>query len=370
MKIAKYFDKQLQRECWRLDVTVSGQRFRVGKFATRRAAETAAASLRLQAQSYRFGLPSPLAPVSLRELFDEARRRDLRPAQLYALAILEDAINPHKPVTELKRVDMAAFLDAMKQRDLKPGTIAHYKQALYGLLNRAGEWFAELNDWHPPKFPRLQKAEPRQRVLTVDELARLFAAWQRPEPYPRESAKWRDYRLELFDLARLMLLTGARREELESLTINAIDWRTRWLNLRSGKTGRWHAIPLSDESMAVLKSRADCQPMFRRFAPSQIHYICQRVGHAAEVITGREQLHGWTLHDLRRTAASHLESNGIAYSAVSATLGHKRRDITAVYTPAKISEMRRAAELLETLWREIDGILCKQWKQWKTQTGK
>lgn len=40
MKIAKYFDKQLQRECWRLDVTVSGQRFRVGKFATRRAAET------------------------------------------------------------------------------------------------------------------------------------------------------------------------------------------------------------------------------------------------------------------------------------------------------------------------------------------
>lgn len=368
MKIEKYFDRQLKKEMFRIDVTVNARRHRRGKFATRRQAEIAISGLIVLAQSEQNGLPSPVKPVTIDELLAKAELKCLRPTQKHMLAAFRAAVDPHKPVTSLKRVDMANFLERLQARELKAGTLAHYKQTLYSILNRAGEWFGELDDWYPPKFPRLEKPTARDRVLTVDELARLFAAGIRPDCYPRESEKWRDYRLELFAIVKLMLLTAARREELEKVTMLVVDQRDRWLKLKSGKTGRWHAVPLNDEALELLLRRATKTPMFPAFAASTIHYVCQRVGKAAEIPFGQEVNHGWTIHDMRRTAASYCESNGIAYSAVSATLGHRRQDVTSVYTPAQITEMRRASELLQTHWREIDEAIWKLCEPWKLKS--
>jgi len=368
MKIEKYFDKQIGQDMWRIDVTVNNRRHRRGKFATRRNAETAISGLIVLAQSEQYGLPSPVPPVSIEELLDKAELKCPRPIQKNLITAFREAVDTQKAVTSLKRVDMARFLEILQKRELKPGTVAHYKQTLYSILNRAGEWFAELDDWYPPKFPRLEKPTARDRVLTVDELARLIAAWQRPDCYARESAKWRDYRLELLEIVKLMLLTAARREELEKITPLVIDRRDGWLKLKSGKSGRWHVVPLNAAALELLQRRSTRTPMFAALASSTIHYCCQRVGQAAEIPFGQEVNHGWTIHDMRRTAASYIESRGIAYSAVSATLGYRRQDVTSVYTPAQITEMRRASELLQTHWREIDGAVCELCEPWKIKT--
>lgn len=367
MKIEKYFDEQTQREMWRIDVTINNRRHRRGKFNNKRDAESAIAGLRLLAQSQEFGLPSPLPPVSIDELLTKAEVKSQRPIQRNLLAMFRASVDTRKPVTSLKRADMASFFESLTKRELKPGTIAHYKQTLYSILNRAGEWFEELDDWYPPKFPRLEKPSHRQRVMGIEELARLFTQWRRPECFERESVKWRDYRLELYDLARLMLLTCARREELEKVTMASIQQREGWLNLQSTKSRRWHAIALNDDARELLRKRLSQQPSFQRFKPSVIHYVCLRVGLAANLPFGQHVAHGWTLHDMRRTAASYIESQGVAYSAVSATLGHRRQDITATYTPAQISEMRRAAELLQHHWREIDGTPQTPQTLWKSK---
>lgn len=350
---------------WRIDVTINNQRYRRGKFRLYAHAESAIAGIRLLAQSDEYGLPSPLPPVTVGQLLEEAEWKCKRQQQQYVIALFRSVINQNKPVTELKRADMANFLDSLTARELSAGTIAHYKQTLYGILNRAGEWFVQLDDWFPPKFPRLEKPQARQRVLSIEELARLFAEWRRPECLSRESEKWRDYRLELYDVARLMLLTGARREEVEKITPASIQRREGWINLQSTKAKRWHAIPLNHDALELLASREQRKPMFQRFDSSVIYYVCRRVGLAANVKAGHKKDFGWTLHDMRRTAASFIESNGIAYSAVSATLGHKRADVTAVYTPAQVLEMRRAAELLQKHWREIDGTVWKLCDTWK-----
>lgn len=365
MKIEKYFDKQARKEMWRIDITISNRRHRCGKFTTRRDAEAAIAGIRLLAQANAFGLPSPLPPVTIDELLNKAEQKCTRPIQRNLIAMFRAVVDPQKPVTNLKRADMASFLETLIARELKAGTIAHYKQTLYSILNRAGEWFVELDDWYPPKFPRLEKPVSRQRVLGQEELVRLFLEWRRPECFDRESPKWRDYRLELYDLARLMLLTGARREELEKVSRASIQQREGWLNLQSTKTRRWHAIPLSHDARELLRNREGFQPMFRKFPASVIHYVCQRVANAANLPAGQHVAHGWTFHDFRRTAASYIESHGIAYSAVSATLGHRRQDVTAVYTPAQITEMRRASELLQSHWREIDETLQTPQTLWK-----
>lgn len=165
-----------------------------------------------------------------------------------------------------------------------------------------------------------------------------------------------------------MLLTGARREEIEKITSAAINERERWLNLRSGKTGRWHAVALSNEALNLLQGRSLRRPMFDTFQGSTVHHICHRIGREAGVLAGQKQGDGWTMHDFRRTAATWIESNGIAYSAVKDTLGHSRGDVTATYTPAQIKELRRAAELLENHWREIDDVVCGVSSLWKLKT--
>lgn len=366
MKIEKYFDKQAKKELWKFDVTINGERIRRGKFLSRRDAEIAIAAERLIGQRKELGLPSPVPPVSLKEFVEVARKKSKRPLQRQVLQLLADVVSPNKAMIDLKRVDMAAFLERLQARNLSDATLNRYKQALYGMLNKGGEWFEALDDWQPPKFPKLAKPRARQRVLSVDELAALFAVWRNSDCLPRESAKWRDYRLELYDMARLMLLTAARREEIETIQIGDINFRESWLNLRSGKTRRSHAVALNEPAIEILRARASRQPMFSTLAPSVIHYVCQRVGREAHLTAGHKNNLGWTIHDMRRTAATYIESNGIAYSAVKSALGHARHDVTATYTPAQIKELRRAAELLQKHWREIDEVLQVRPALWKS----
>lgn len=357
MKIEKYFDKQLKRERWRIDVTVRGQRFRQGKFDSFDEAQKFIIGLQAITRFREWGLPSPLPPTTVQEFLTTAQAKSTRPLQLRVLAEFARVVDGNKNVRQIKRVDLAAFYERLLARQLKPGTIAHYKHTLIAILKRAGEWFEDLDDWTPPKFPKTEKAKPRDRVLMIDELIALFREWRRSEAFPRESEKWRIHRLELYDLVKLMLLTGARREELESLTPGQIDWRENWINLYSGKVQRSHLIPLNPSARELLKARIYRQPMFDRLSSSTIHYIGKRVSKAANLTYGRNVVTGWTPHDFRRRVAVWIESHGIAYSAIKATLGHKRHDVTATYTPAQIEELRRASDLLEKLWREIDEAL-------------
>lgn len=182
---------------WRFDVTIKAKRHRQGKFHFRRDAELAVAGLRLKAQSKTFGLPSPVKPVSVKEFVDYANQKSLGSLQRRLLALFASVVDINKPIAELKRNDMAAFLEALRTQNLATGTLRVYKQTFLAILNRAGEWFESLSDWYPPKFPRLAKGRRRQRVLSVDELAKLFSVWRRTERFQGESAESRDDRLEL-----------------------------------------------------------------------------------------------------------------------------------------------------------------------------
>lgn len=363
MKIEKYFDKQLKQNCWRVDVTIHNERIRRGKFRTQTDVKQFVTDLRAQRLREQSGLSLPASPVTVNQLIAALREGTTNGGQLRVLHLFSKAVDCNKPVTRLSRVDMNAFKLVCEQLQFAPSTILNYRANLMALLNRAGELFESLDTWTPPKFPTLPRAESRQRVLRPDELIAIFDVWQRPDPLPRESLKWRDYRLDLCDVARLMLLTGARREHLETITEPAIDWQNGWLTLRSGKVKRSHLVALSASARAILQRRAGQRPMFRRFAASVPHYVCERVGRLAGVGYGQRDGYGWTMHDLRRTAASCLESAGLPYSAVSEQLGHKRKDVTAIYTRVDRENLRRAADLLESFCRDFDG----QWRDLATR---
>jgi integrase len=86
-----------------------------------------------------------------------------------------------------------------------------------------------------------------------------------------------------------------------------------------------------------------------------------RTGEVSGVAYGDNVDNGWVIYDLRHVAATVMENAGIPYSAVSAILGHKRKDQTATYAHAQLDTLRRAVEVLESHCREIDGFFSEKW---------
>ena len=84
---------------------------------------------------------------------------------------------------------------------------------------------------------------PRQRVLSDDELATIWNALDDGGDYA--------------PLLRLLMLTGARREEIAGLRWSEIDPEAALVRLPGERTknGRPHDIPLVPQALAILKAR-------------------------------------------------------------------------------------------------------------------
>lgn len=354
MKIEQYFDKQKKQKLWRVDVTVRGVRVRQGRFPSAKSARAFVFDLQNSRLRSAFGLPLETEPITIKKLMAELRANLKRSRQTRMLDLFEAAVDGHKSVELLSRKDLAAFKQSCEDAGLQPASIRNYRNELMAMLRRAGELFDELENWIPPRFPPLPRSEPRTRVLRPDELRAIFDQWRRPDCLPDENEQWRDCRLELCDIAQMMLLTASRREHIETILETNIDWSGGWATFRSNKIRSSHVVALNSQALAILRARSTRNPMFQTFADTVPHHVCRRVGLAAGIGYGRADKQGWTMHDLRRTAATWLESAGIPYSAVSGMLGHKRSDITAVYTLADRANLRRAADLLEQRWRDFD----------------
>jgi integrase len=83
----------------------------------------------------------------------------------------------------------------------------------------------------------------RQRVLSDDELATIWNALDDGGDYA--------------PLLRLLMLTGARREEIAGLPWSEIDPEAALVRLpgERNKNGRPHDIPLVPQALAILKAR-------------------------------------------------------------------------------------------------------------------
>jgi integrase/recombinase XerD len=155
----------------------------------------------------------------------------------------------------------------------------------------------------------------------------------------------------LRDLTVLYLAAcyGLRSGELVRLTLDDIDWRASTLMVRQTKTKQTLFLPLSQESLAVLarylstgRPHSVCRELFLRhkapvrpLAASVVHHIAQR----------RMTLSGLQLpplggHALRHSFAVHLLRQGVSLSAISAVLGHRDSESTAIYLRLAVDDLR------------------------------
>jgi integrase len=189
----------------------------------------------------------------------------------------------------------------------------------------------------------------RDRVLTTDEIRAVWHGLERAKM--AEGTK-----LAL----KLQLVTAQRKVEIVSATWEEIDFTDKWWTIppEKAKNKMAHRVPLSPLALELLQAAKNIVGDSTWIFPSpqtDRHITPEAVDHALRR-HGLEQL-GFTfwVHDLRRSAASHMTGMGISRLVVSKILNHVERGVTAVYDRHSYDKEKRQA--LETWGRKLREII-------------
>ncbi len=139
---------------------------------------------------------------------------------------------------------------------------------------------------------------------------------------------------------RLLLLTGARTDEILSLKWTDIDWEHKMLRLRDTKTGA-RDVPVSKEVLRLMERAEECG-----------EFVCctttgrkiQNLHRTWGILRKKIGLQDVRKHDLRHNFASTGASAGIPLITVGKILGHKDLRTTQRYAHLFDHEVKAAVE--------------------------
>ena len=267
-----------------------------------------------------------------------------------------------KKLGALRKAEVHAVLDDIVSR----GSPTTANRSL-AVLRKLGNWAIERGIIDASPFAGLKPPAPenaRDRVLSDDEIRLVWAAF--------ETTGW-----PFGSIAQLLLLTGARRDEIAEATWSEIDVgaRTWTIPKERAKNGIAHEIPLSDSAIGIIEKLKRIEPgrdAEGRRAPAltftttgltavsgwsrakaqidaaildAMKETAKERGEDPETV---KPLPSWVFHDLRRTAASGMAGIGIPPHVVEAVLNHKSgtiKGVAAVYNRyAYATEKRQALD--------------------------
>ena len=200
------------------------------------------------------------------------------------------------------------------------------------------------------------KETTRDRVLTDDEIRRLWEACATQNPYV---CAW----------FRLRLVTAQRGGELLQMRWQDIDARSHFWTIPAEfvKNAHGHRAYLNETARKILEDvpRDDRAVwVFPRSVMGDYKHVGRRLAQRtrANIVTGpkadgaardRADIRG---HDLRRTAASLMASGGVPRFVISRILNHSAdKDITSVYDRYSYDSEKQAA--MEFWNRQLAAIL-------------
>jgi integrase len=203
----------------------------------------------------------------------------------------------------------------------------------------------------------------RERTLTADELRAIWPA-----------AEGLSYPIGPY--FRMVLLIGQRREEVARMAWADIDIKEKTWTIPADETkaGRGHVVPLSAAAIELLgtlprmasrNAGGKTVPSPWVFttkgdAPINGYSTAQRRMDtsiaAARKAAEASPLAPWTLHDMRRTAATEMARLGVTRFVVGRVLNHSDRSVTGIYDRyAYLPEKRHAMDV----WaRYLTGLMA------------
>ena len=201
-------------------------------------------------------------------------------------------------ITDITRADVASCLTATARRHT-PNTAASARRWASSLFAWTIEEGWLLTDNPVTGTRRPQRAAARERVLSDPELA---AVWR--------TAGDNDYAR----IVRLLILTGARRQEVGGLCWSEINF----------ETGEWTSPPRDQRT--IERTRSHCRRPRSRSCTAVPRRACDQLfgslwgenrgfaiwGRGKSKLDARlPEFQSWTLHDLRRTVATGMINLGV-----------------------------------------------------------
>lgn len=183
------------------------------------------------------------------------------------------------------------------------------------------------------------KNKPRDRYLTTDEIRQFYTTLLNSRIY-------RPRKLGLL----LSLLTLLRKSELLKAEWSHIDFEKRiWLipvTKADSKTGnsREMVVYMSDQIIEILKELktiAGDEPYVFVGRKSGTHFSHNAFNTSQKNALRLTDIPDFTIHDLRRTASTHLNEQGFNRDAIEKCLNHSAVGVRAVYNKAEYAEERK-----------------------------
>jgi integrase len=274
---------------------------------------------------------------SVAEDYLAARKAELRQASYRVTALYLTGAAYFGPlhtiaIGEITRADIAARLRTIAKAS---GTVtaSRARSALSTLFVWAmGEGLVEANPTIGTNRPA--DSTPRDRVLSDAEIAAIWT-----------EAGDDDYG----KIVRLLLLTGARRQEIGGLRWSELDLdKGLWvLPKERAKNGRALLLPLPQMALDIITTvpeRVGRDHLFgERAASGFTHWGLSKSGFDKR-LAGK--VAEWKLHDLRRTAATRMADLGVQPHVIEAVLNHYggfRSGVSGTYNRSPYEREMRAA---------------------------
>jgi integrase len=199
------------------------------------------------------------------------------------------------------------------------------------MFTTAHTWGVRTDGVNPCWKVKRYKEEKRERYLNADELARLGKVLNNANDEP-----------EAANCIRLLLLTGCRLSEIQTLKWANVDYDAGMLRLPDSKTGA-KLVPIGEAAIEVLKRIPE--------VGDNPYVIPGRLEgqHLTDMqkpwrrLRKRAGLDGLRIHDLRHSFASDALQLGQDLTMIGRLLGHTQVQTTARYAHLKADPVRLAA---------------------------
>ncbi|WP_175686446.1 tyrosine-type recombinase/integrase [Burkholderia multivorans] len=188
----------------------------------------------------------------------------------------------------------------------------------------------------------IARFKPRDRALTPAEIHVFFKALERTPTLPT-------LRLAI----KFLLLTMVRKSEFILATWEEVDFSAaRWtIPKERMKAGRAHNVYLSQQALDILVAFKTCfgassylhPGRYETELPISAATLNRVIDSTVKLIRENEtDFESFSVHDLRRTASTHLHEAGFNSDWIEKCLAHEQRGVRAVYNKAEYAEQRRS----------------------------
>jgi integrase len=209
-------------------------------------------------------------------------------------------------------------------------------------------WAVDREELDHSPFDRVKlpaKLPSRDRTLDFPETAAIWKA--------SDSLGW-----PFGAFFRVLLLTGQRRNEIANL-----QWR--WLRLDGEiplievpaafyKSGTAHVVPLSPPLMEIVKHLPRFAGEFV-FSTTDGQRSISGFSKAKERLDQLAGVHGWRVHDIRRTVATELGRLRVSQTIIDRVLGHSLGGVQGRYN--QYAYLVEKYEALSTWARAVEAIV-------------